>query len=225
MFGRTDTAEESLQQATYEDFQQLFTEQMGPLHTLAYLLTADPALAEACFVAGLEDSMDGNLVFRQWARSWGATRDYPQRGPHVSATGRVQRGRHQTLPAAGKNLRPARIAARSCHRPPDLRALCLRDLGSGRTFAQRHGLVARVHQHSAFNSTGARAPTNRRTAERDGFPPSGRCSTATLVLAAGNCLKRAIAFSSFHPIELLKSLNKSCCTLHFWTLARPSYLA
>ena len=70
MFGRTDTAEESLQQATYEDFQQLFTEQMGPLHTLAYLLTADQTVAEACFVAGLEDSMDGNLVFRQWARSW-----------------------------------------------------------------------------------------------------------------------------------------------------------
>lgn len=70
IFGRTDTAEESLQQATCEDFQQLFTEQMGPLHTLAYLLTADEAMAEACFVAGLEDSMDGNLVFRQWARSW-----------------------------------------------------------------------------------------------------------------------------------------------------------
>jgi DNA-directed RNA polymerase specialized sigma24 family protein len=40
------------------------------LHLLARLLTGDEAQAEQVFVAGLEDSINGNPVFRQWARSW-----------------------------------------------------------------------------------------------------------------------------------------------------------
>ena len=56
--------------ATPEDFQALFGDQLGALHTLALLLTADEAKAEACFIAGLEESMNGNVVFRQWARAW-----------------------------------------------------------------------------------------------------------------------------------------------------------
>ena len=34
------------------------------------MLTADHAKAEQCFVAGLEDSIHGNPVFREWARAW-----------------------------------------------------------------------------------------------------------------------------------------------------------
>jgi len=43
---------------------------MAGLHHLAFLLTADHAKAEQSFVAGLEDSIHGNPVFRQWARAW-----------------------------------------------------------------------------------------------------------------------------------------------------------
>jgi DNA-directed RNA polymerase specialized sigma24 family protein len=56
--------------ATCKDFQQIFDEEMPGLHLLAYLLTADPAKAEQCFVAGLDDSIHGNPVFKQWARAW-----------------------------------------------------------------------------------------------------------------------------------------------------------
>ena len=56
--------------ATRRDFQQIFTEDMAGLHLLAFLLTADAEKSEQCFVAGLESSIDGNHVFRQWARSW-----------------------------------------------------------------------------------------------------------------------------------------------------------
>src|ERR1043165_4238048 len=56
--------------ASCRDFQQIFAEEMAGLYQLAYLLTADQAKAEACFVAGLEESIHGNPVFRQWARAW-----------------------------------------------------------------------------------------------------------------------------------------------------------
>jgi hypothetical protein len=56
--------------ATRQDFRRIFSEDMSALHTLAFLLTADGRKAERCFVAGLDESVDGNPVFRQWARSW-----------------------------------------------------------------------------------------------------------------------------------------------------------
>lgn len=56
--------------ATQNDFQKIFSEDMAGLHLLAFLLTADSRVAEQVFVAGLEDSIHGNPVFRQWARSW-----------------------------------------------------------------------------------------------------------------------------------------------------------
>jgi hypothetical protein len=62
--------ERATEYATCKDFQQIFTEDMVGLHRLAFLLIADEAKAEQCFVAGLEDSIHGNPVFRQWARAW-----------------------------------------------------------------------------------------------------------------------------------------------------------
>ena len=56
--------------ATCRDFKQIFTQDMAGLHLLAFLLTADQAKAEQCFVAGLDDVIKGNPVFREWARSW-----------------------------------------------------------------------------------------------------------------------------------------------------------
>jgi len=62
--------ERATEYATCHDFRQIFTEDMAGLHLLAYLLTADMAKAEQCFVSGLDDSIHGNLVFKQWARAW-----------------------------------------------------------------------------------------------------------------------------------------------------------
>jgi DNA-directed RNA polymerase specialized sigma24 family protein len=64
------TIERATEYASCKDFQQIFNEDMVGLHRLAFLLTADHAKAEQCFVAGLEDSIHGNPVFRQWARAW-----------------------------------------------------------------------------------------------------------------------------------------------------------
>jgi len=40
------------------------------MHFLSFLLTADLARAEECFVSGLEDCVEGTYVFRDWAKSW-----------------------------------------------------------------------------------------------------------------------------------------------------------
>ena len=73
MFGwqnKLQARERALEYATRNDFETIFNDDMSALHTLAFLLTADEAKAEKCFVAGLEESIQGNPVFRQWARSW-----------------------------------------------------------------------------------------------------------------------------------------------------------
>jgi DNA-directed RNA polymerase specialized sigma24 family protein len=55
------------------DFCTVFNDQLDHLYTLSLLLTADHHEAEQCFVASLEDCLQGNPVFREWAQSW-ATR-------------------------------------------------------------------------------------------------------------------------------------------------------
>jgi DNA-directed RNA polymerase specialized sigma24 family protein len=56
--------------ATITDFARVFREDMGSLHLLSLLLTADHEKAEECFVSGLDDCVEGNNVFREWTRSW-----------------------------------------------------------------------------------------------------------------------------------------------------------
>jgi DNA-directed RNA polymerase specialized sigma24 family protein len=56
--------------ATQDEFCRIFAEDENALYLLALLLTADPSKAEQCFVAGLEDSIQGNRVFKEWVRSW-----------------------------------------------------------------------------------------------------------------------------------------------------------
>jgi DNA-directed RNA polymerase specialized sigma24 family protein len=56
--------------ASSDDFQQIFEEDMSGLYLLSFLLTADREKAEQCFVSGLEDAVEGNRVFKEWARSW-----------------------------------------------------------------------------------------------------------------------------------------------------------
>ena len=67
---RRTARQQASEYASQADFQRIFSENMAGLHLLAYLLTADQQIAEQVFVAGLEDSINGNPVFRQWARSW-----------------------------------------------------------------------------------------------------------------------------------------------------------
>jgi DNA-directed RNA polymerase specialized sigma24 family protein len=43
---------------------------MDELHQLSFLLTRDRAKAEECFASGLENTVKGRPVFKEWARSW-----------------------------------------------------------------------------------------------------------------------------------------------------------
>ena len=56
--------------ASSSDFCRIFHEEIDGLYMLSFLLTANHDKAEQCFVSGLEDSLKGNRVFKEWARSW-----------------------------------------------------------------------------------------------------------------------------------------------------------
>jgi DNA-directed RNA polymerase specialized sigma24 family protein len=56
--------------ASDDDFYRIFYERTDELYQLSILLTGDHEKAEQCFVSGLEDSVKGNRVFKEWARSW-----------------------------------------------------------------------------------------------------------------------------------------------------------
>jgi DNA-directed RNA polymerase specialized sigma24 family protein len=52
------------------DFCRIFAEDMNALYWFSFLLTADREKAEQCFLTGLEDCVEGNRIFKEWARSW-----------------------------------------------------------------------------------------------------------------------------------------------------------
>jgi DNA-directed RNA polymerase specialized sigma24 family protein len=56
--------------ASNVDFCRIFHEETDGLYQLSFLLTADRDKAQQCFVSGLEDSLKGSRVFKEWARSW-----------------------------------------------------------------------------------------------------------------------------------------------------------
>ena len=56
--------------ATRSDFCRIHIEQMNSLYLLSFLLTADPQKAEQCFLAGFEDSVSNNFVFKERADLW-----------------------------------------------------------------------------------------------------------------------------------------------------------
>jgi len=56
--------------ASKDDFCRIFNQEKVELYLLSYLLTANREKAEQCFISGLEDSVKGNSVFKEWARSW-----------------------------------------------------------------------------------------------------------------------------------------------------------
>jgi hypothetical protein len=56
--------------ATCEEFLRIFDQDMNGLYQLSFLLTGDQQKGERCFVAGIEDCVKENRVFREWARAW-----------------------------------------------------------------------------------------------------------------------------------------------------------
>lgn len=56
--------------ATGADFCRIFKVDMKNLYLLSLVLTADPAKAEQCFVAALDDCAASNQVFKEWSGSW-----------------------------------------------------------------------------------------------------------------------------------------------------------
>jgi len=60
----------STQYASRGDFCRVFYEETDSLYRLSFLLTADSEKAQQCFVSGLENSVNGYPVFKDWARSW-----------------------------------------------------------------------------------------------------------------------------------------------------------
>jgi hypothetical protein len=58
------------QYATCADFCRIFYEETDRLYRLSFLLTADQEKAQHCLVSGLEDSVKGNPVLKESARTW-----------------------------------------------------------------------------------------------------------------------------------------------------------
>jgi hypothetical protein len=56
--------------ATCEDFCRLFATNLNRFYLLSLLLTANPEKAEQCFVAGLDDCVNGISVFQESADWW-----------------------------------------------------------------------------------------------------------------------------------------------------------
>ncbi len=67
---QTNGAVGKTEYAVRRDFCRLFTEDMNSLYWLSFLLTAEREKAEQCFVAGVEDCVEKNRVFQEWAHSW-----------------------------------------------------------------------------------------------------------------------------------------------------------
>lgn len=70
IFNARQNAEQVAHYAAAADFCQLFHREVNGLYLLAFLLTANRSLAEKCFVGGLEDSLNGSRVFKEWAHIW-----------------------------------------------------------------------------------------------------------------------------------------------------------
>ena len=105
------------QYTTSTDFCRVFYEETDRLYLLAYLLTADQERAQQCFVCGLEDSVEGNPVFKEWGRSW-ARRAIIQSAVRVIQPRPIEEHAHARFGSNDKMLMAA---------PPELVAVLLLD--------------------------------------------------------------------------------------------------
>jgi hypothetical protein len=81
--------------ASSSDFGQIFDEDMEGFYLLSFLLTSDREKAEQCFVSGLDDALNGNPVFKEWARSW-ARRAIIRNAVRVINPKPVERSKHSS---------------------------------------------------------------------------------------------------------------------------------
>jgi hypothetical protein len=56
--------------ATCQDSCELFADNVKSFYLLSFLLTANPKMAEQCFVAGLDDCVNRISVFQEWVDCW-----------------------------------------------------------------------------------------------------------------------------------------------------------
>jgi DNA-directed RNA polymerase specialized sigma24 family protein len=98
--------------ASNGDFCRIFNEETDSLCQLSFLLTADRDKAQQCFVSGLEDSLKGSRVFKEWARSW-ARRAIIQNAVRVISPRPMGENVTSSFNSSGKTLvaEPAEIAA------------------------------------------------------------------------------------------------------------------
>jgi hypothetical protein len=98
--------------ASNRDFCRIFHEETESLYQLSFLLTAERGKAEQCFVSGLEDSLSGSRVFKEWARSW-ARRAVIQNAVRVINPRPMGENVPSSFNSGGKTLvaEPAEIAA------------------------------------------------------------------------------------------------------------------
>jgi hypothetical protein len=61
---------ESIRYATRADYCTIFQEDMHSLYLLSFMLTANHAKAEQCYLDSIEHAVKGKPVFKKWARSW-----------------------------------------------------------------------------------------------------------------------------------------------------------
>jgi hypothetical protein len=98
--------------ASNGDFCRIFHEETDSLYQLSFLLTSDCDKAQQCFVFGLEDSLNGSRVFKEWARSW-ARRAIIQNAVRVINPRPIGENVPSSFNSSGKTLvaEPAEIAA------------------------------------------------------------------------------------------------------------------
>jgi hypothetical protein len=101
--------------ASSDDFRQVFDEDMNSLYVLSFLLTADHDKAEQCFVSGVEDAVEGNPVFKEWARSWARRVIIVNAVRAINPRPMEENGRSSSAPVSGNRktppVEPVEIAA------------------------------------------------------------------------------------------------------------------
>jgi DNA-directed RNA polymerase specialized sigma24 family protein len=109
---RQIASQETTPYARAADFCRIFVKDMDSLYQLSFLLTGDRAMAEKCFVRGLDDSRKGNRVFKEWAQSW-ARRTIIQNAIQMIRPRPTENGRSSSMSdrSAGRAMtEPAEIA-------------------------------------------------------------------------------------------------------------------
>jgi hypothetical protein len=98
--------------ASSGDFCRIFHEETDSLYRLSFLLTAERVKAEQCLVSGLDDSLKGSRVFKEWASSW-ARRAVIQNAVRVVNPRPMGENVPSSFNSSGRTLiaEPAEIAA------------------------------------------------------------------------------------------------------------------